>query len=240
MDHSVRKFTLLELLIVIAIIGILVSLLLPSLKSAREKTKIAVCMSNQSQLSKATTLHTKDFNGLFVNRTGSSSRYPGGLHDDRNYTSVDYDLDWGKKFEDYLVGFTIEEGAEVFFCPSQPKNSYRSSIKGWAITDYSYWATLKGCTTLNGVDLPSTLYKAEGNWALFSDAVWFWSNNWMGYNHGSDPGNFYTDNDFSSTPISDSAPSGLAEANVDGAVKWYHNFQPAVLTPWSANVYQGR
>ncbi|MCM8530843.1 MAG: hypothetical protein NE330_06765 [Lentisphaeraceae bacterium] len=44
-----KKLTLLELLIIIAIIGILLSLLLPSLSKSREKVKRAVCLSNLSQ-----------------------------------------------------------------------------------------------------------------------------------------------------------------------------------------------
>ena len=48
-----NKFTLIELLVAIAIIGILVSILLPSLQDYREKTKSAVCKSNQRQIGMA-------------------------------------------------------------------------------------------------------------------------------------------------------------------------------------------
>ena len=45
-----RKFTLLELMVVIAIIGILITMLMPSLSQAREKGRAAVCLSNYKQL----------------------------------------------------------------------------------------------------------------------------------------------------------------------------------------------
>ena len=48
--QGIKKFTLMELLIVIAMISILLSLLLPSMGKAREASKIAVCMSNQKQI----------------------------------------------------------------------------------------------------------------------------------------------------------------------------------------------
>lgn len=58
-----KKFTLIELLIVIAIIGILISLLLPSLLKGREKAKQAVCLSNFKQISTATFLFVKESEG---------------------------------------------------------------------------------------------------------------------------------------------------------------------------------
>lgn len=55
-----KKFTLIELLIVIAIIGILLTLLLPSLKKSREIALKAVCLSNCKQTHNAALLYAKD------------------------------------------------------------------------------------------------------------------------------------------------------------------------------------
>ena len=48
-----KRFTLLELLVVIGVIAILLSLLMPSLGAARKKAKLAVCASNNSQILRA-------------------------------------------------------------------------------------------------------------------------------------------------------------------------------------------
>lgn len=66
-----RAFTLIELLLVIGIIGILVSILLPSLKGARKVARQSVCMSNMRQLAIAQNNYAnqyKDLIGTF-NRT---------------------------------------------------------------------------------------------------------------------------------------------------------------------------
>lgn len=55
-----KKFSLIELLVVVAIIGILASLLLPVLSKARKTAKLAVCKSQQKQISTTIFLYADD------------------------------------------------------------------------------------------------------------------------------------------------------------------------------------
>lgn len=58
-------FTLTELLVVIAIISILMTILLPALKTAKEMAKIAACSGNLRQIGIGVTAYAFDFNGIF-------------------------------------------------------------------------------------------------------------------------------------------------------------------------------
>jgi prepilin-type N-terminal cleavage/methylation domain-containing protein len=71
MRTSRTAFTLIEFLVVIAIIAILASLLLPALSSAKEKGRQAKCISNLRQISIGTTMYANDFNDMFHNNGGS-------------------------------------------------------------------------------------------------------------------------------------------------------------------------
>lgn len=141
-----KKFSLLELLIVIAIIGILLSILLPSLQKARFMAKTAVCLSNTKQINIAISSYMVKNDGL----------YPYGA-----FFSGSKNISW----DDLLIGYdgrsklsniddwwvsNNEEGASLYLCPlgkytDNPWVKMRSySINGGfngprqGVADYSY------------------------------------------------------------------------------------------------------
>src|SRR5690348_2534367 len=60
-----RGFTLMELIVVIAIVGILVSLLLPAISQAKRRAQGAVCLNNLKQLDLALGLYVEDHGQLY-------------------------------------------------------------------------------------------------------------------------------------------------------------------------------
>jgi prepilin-type N-terminal cleavage/methylation domain-containing protein/prepilin-type processing-associated H-X9-DG protein len=108
-----NSFTLIELLIVIAIIAILAGMLLPALSKAREAGRKALCVSNQKQVALAFMLYLDDYNESL-------------LTNDNRPPPVDPKFEvwvfWNERLLPYMKGnqnnANVAQEWKVFTCPS--------------------------------------------------------------------------------------------------------------------------
>jgi prepilin-type N-terminal cleavage/methylation domain-containing protein/prepilin-type processing-associated H-X9-DG protein len=116
-SHRQGGFTLVELLVVIGIIALLVSILLPTLNSARDSAQSVKCLSNLRQLGQATIGYTAD-NDLALPPGFISNGYSNAAFGhNRAATS------WPVELDDYLGTTDDDSGgqaiSQVFECPSE-------------------------------------------------------------------------------------------------------------------------
>src|SRR5437879_3227930 len=72
-----RSFTMIELLVVVAIIAVLAAILLPALQNAKEQSKRVVCMEHLKQVGVATLIMADDNNG-WINGSNDPDILPTG------------------------------------------------------------------------------------------------------------------------------------------------------------------
>lgn len=138
-------FTLIEILVVVAIIALLVAILMPTLGKAREQGKRAVCAGNFMNIGKAWHMYAHDMDGYFP------PSWSGGS--------------WNIIFDFTKFHFDRrKQGGDIFMCPTyegvinadngRPTgwNNMQRSTQGnrlgqsiereWVITGYSFWTNI--------------------------------------------------------------------------------------------------
>jgi prepilin-type N-terminal cleavage/methylation domain-containing protein len=121
-------FTLVELLVVIGIIGVLISILLPSLNKAREAANRAACLSNLRQVGQMMHLYAADYKG----QVSLGTR--GNVYQENyviRYTQPDLYISWGPYFKANLM-----KAPKVMYCPTSTQDlhyDYNSENNPWKV-----------------------------------------------------------------------------------------------------------
>lgn len=212
-SHRFRGFTLLELLIVIAILVLLAALLLPAFARSREDGRRSTCMSNLQQIALAVQQYAKD----------NDARYP--------LTEVNDEGDpygWADAVEPYL------KNRQVFQCPSE--NTLAASAPAEVgFLDYIYNSNLDG--------QPETVFEAVSNTILHADGISYTARESADGHEGSSadchgisgtPGAeprpwLLIQEGQVAHPVATRHVAGVNYAFVDGHVKW---LQPSSVWDW--------
>lgn len=112
--HS-RGFTLIEILVVVAILALLIAILLPSLARAREQVRATTCATNLRTLATAFIMYAQDNSGRFPGNREGDADWLGFSNKNSFYPTAGY----GKQPEDgTLYKKYMSSEKDAYLCPS--------------------------------------------------------------------------------------------------------------------------
>lgn len=133
-----RAFTLIEVLVVVAIIALLVAILLPSLTRARDMSRSVVCQANVRQLMTAFVTYSIDNKGRFPgNRQDEYADWLGGDNGPRSQRVYGVNgnrgkqPEWGTIYKKYMGGMS-----DAYSCPDDKTFRLRAA-KGESFHSYT-------------------------------------------------------------------------------------------------------
>ena len=97
-------FTLIELLTVIAVIGVLAAILIPAVGKVRERAHQTQCVSNLRQLAVAATMYASDHKGDYPALNGETEGAP--------------QVPWFEQLRPYIDDEASRQSIELINCPS--------------------------------------------------------------------------------------------------------------------------
>lgn len=183
MKRESSVFTLIELLIVIAIIAVLASMLLPALQGARERARTAGCSSNLKQIGTSFQFYHMDYGDSFPHYQNENGYAPGTSAADTG------DKDgrmWHKILSGMYLGYTHYENFSrtVFACPSSRADRIRYQYISYGYNHMNLGSNQRGTPSsmkpakLTELKYPSSIIVAVDS-ATLADGNSL--NSWRGY-----------------------------------------------------------
>jgi len=214
-------FTLMELVVVLATIGLLAATLLPTFANKAERTKRAACQNNLRQLAAGMTIYAANNAGHII-----KAKFSAGV-------SAQIVLDSSEAVAAGTVGLQVRSNAPAWTCPDRPGLPvYDAGYANWTI-GYQYFG---GITTWRNPAgsfpscSPTNLTLARPHWTLAADAVMKIGGAWGG------GGSEFVYQNMPPHHAADSLiPEGGNQAFVDGSVRWVPFEQMYFLHSWSTS-----
>lgn len=207
-------FTLIELLIVIAIILILAAFLLPAVDAARKKAAEVHCISNLRQIAVAEISYSNDY-AAFSAHHNAYILWPALI---RQYAKSEATFycplapETAKWVPTFGSGLPAQYGYKADEVRLTPSSTFSIGMNDWGIKDFSNLGLGGHYNSSTNGSNPKSRLEVPARWIMFGDS--YVDNFW---DTAIDP---YTDS-YREHP-SDRHRGGAQIAFADGHVQWYH------------------